>query len=318
MKRCILPLILAAALLLSLCACAPEAEPPYPLSAQRIQADTEYMCYDIGPRPTGTDKEVECADWLQQQLEAMGFSTQDGTLVRTAFDGFPGMTSENLVATCNPDSDGPILCVMAHYDTVEGCPGARDNTAAVAVLLEFARYLGTQREDLNAQVRLLFLGSEENGYHGASAYVESLSQEELERHLVGINMENSAASPGEGGHMMFGTMGGWADGEYQAGNFLEPAENLATRAVNAAYARLYQGQALPAFQMGGSDHRIFHNFQIDAANVCWKYLENDKVKMHEHYHKASDTPENMDFDSAVVLGCCVLDALYLIADGSVV
>ena len=289
-------------------------DPRYPLSAQRIQADTEYLCNVIGDRPTGTEKEVQACDWLEEQLEGMGFSYKAGNLERMGFQGFKEMTSENLIAVCNQDSSGPILCVMAHYDSVEGCPGARDNGAAVATLLEMARYLGTERPDLDAQVRLLFLGSEENGYHGASAYVESLTQEELQRHLVAYNIENSAASPGEGAVLMCGTIGGVQDGVYQEGNFLEPMDNLASRTVSSAYQELYNGEDLPVFQMGGSDHRIFHEVEIEAANVCWKYIRDGFPKVPEQYHQPTDTPDGMDFDTAVITGRCILDALYTLTD----
>ena len=68
-------------------------DPRYPLSAQRIQADTEYLCNVIGDRPTGTEKEVQACDWLEEQLEGMGFSYKAGNLERMGFQGFKEMTS---------------------------------------------------------------------------------------------------------------------------------------------------------------------------------------------------------------------------------
>ena len=314
MKRGISVLLGSALLCGWLTGCAGQETAPYGLDAARIQADTQYLCNEIGDRPTGTEKETAACDWLEGQLEEMGFSAETGTLERVAFEGFPGMMSENLVAVCNPDSEGAILCIMAHYDSVEGCPGARDNGAAVGTLLELARYLVTEREDLDAEIRLLFLGSEENGYHGASAYVESLSTEEVQRHLAAYNLENSAASPGPDAILMCGTVGGMTDEGYLEGNFLEPMENLASRTVSQAYQDRYGGDALPVFHMGGSDHLIFHQSEIEAVNLCWKYLDYDNLpRVPEEYHQPTDTPEGMDFDTAVVTGACVLDALYDLA-----
>ena len=204
MKRLLFHML---ALCLLLAGCAP-SKSPHGLDAARIQADTEYLCREIGDRPTGTEKESAACDWLEKQLTEMGFSSQTGSLARVPFPGLFELTSENLIATCNPGAEGPILCVMAHYDSVEGSPGARDNASSVAVLLELARYLGPAREDLQGEIRLLFLGSEENGYHGASAYVKGLSEAERKRHLAVFNMENSAASPGEGAILTCGTLGG--------------------------------------------------------------------------------------------------------------
>lgn len=312
MKRIVI--CAATLLMLLLTGCAARYEHPYPLDPDRIRADTEYLCNEIGPRPTGTEKEVEACDWLEEQLEELGFSYEDDTLERTCFEGFPGMYSENLTAVCNQGSKGPILCVMAHYDTVENCPGARDNTSAVATVLELARYLGTQCAALDAEIRLLFLGSEENGYHGARAYIERLTQEEIDRHLAAFNLENSAAIPGKGAVLMYGTQGGVVDGEYLEGNFLEPMENLVTRTVSQVYRDLYGGEKPPVFHMGGSDHLMFHKAGIEAANVCWKYLREDGgPKLPEQYHQPTDTVDGMDFDGAVLIGCCVLESMFQLA-----
>ena len=316
MKRRVLAALLAAAAACAALTGCGGKEQPYPLSAQRIREDTEYLCNVIGDRPTGTEKEAQACDWLEGALEEIGFSYEAGNLERTYFEGFPDMYSENLVATCNPGSEGPILCVMAHYDSVEGTRGARDNGSSVAALLEIARYLGPAREDLEAEVRLLFLGSEENGYHGASAYIESLTEEELRRHLAAYNLENSAAVPGEGAVLMCATMGAVVDGEYREGNFLEPLDNLASRTVEDSYQALYDGGEIPVFHMGGSDHRIFHQAGIEASNVCWKYLREDGFpRVPPEYHQPTDTPDGMDFDGAVLIGRCILDALYRLADG---
>ena len=283
----------------------------YILDAQQIKSDTRYMCEVIGPRPTGTQEEKEGCDWLEDQLEQIGFSYADGSLVRTEFEGFPGMYSENLTAICNKGSSGPILCVMAHYDTVEGCPGARDNTSSVATVLELGRYLGPECPDLEGEIRLLLLGSEENGYHGARAYIEHLDQNEIDRHLAAFNLENSAASPGKGAVLMYGTQGGLVNGEYLEGNFLEPMENLVTRTVSQSYRELYNGKQPPVFHMGGSDHLMFHKAGIEAANICWKFLREDGgPKLPEQYHQPTDTVEGMNFNDAVVLGRCVLDSIY--------
>lgn len=300
--------IICAALAALLAAGCTAKEQPYALSAQRIQADTEYLCLEIGDRVTGTEKEVQACDWLEEQLEEAGFSYGDGTLERMPFQGLFELTSENLIAVCNPESEGPVLCVMAHYDTVEGSPGARDNTSSVATLLELARYLGTSQPGLDAQVRLLFLGSEENGYHGASAYLERLSPEELERHTAAFNMENSAASPGEGAVLVCGTVGGMKDGAYQEGNFLEPMENSVSQVLSQVHQELY-GAPLPAAHLVMSDHLKFQEREIDAVNLNWRFFKDGFPVLPPQYHQPTDTPGGMDFDTAVETGRCILAAL---------
>lgn len=297
----ILPLLAALALLLSGC-----GRQDYGLSVRRIRTDTEYLCEQIGDRPTGTDKERAAARWLEEQLEEAGFSKQDGSLLRVPFQGLFGLTSENLIAVCNSGNPGPILCVMAHYDTVTGSPGARDNSSSVAVLLELARYLGPEQARLAGEVRLLFLGSEENGYHGASAYVAGLSQEERQRHLAAFNMENSAAPPGPGAILTCATLGGVVDGAYQEGNFLEPTPNLASQTLAQASQAL-GGDPLPLFHRGMSDHVIFHEAGLEAANISWRFLDSDGlITVPPEYHLPSDTPDTMDFQGAAATGSCIL------------
>ena len=55
-----------------------------------------------------------------------------------------GGTYRNVIATLPPlvaARPAPPLIIAAHYDTVEGSPGADDNASALAVMLEIARNL---------------------------------------------------------------------------------------------------------------------------------------------------------------------------------
>lgn len=308
-KRTVLA-ALTAVLLLAGCAPQPAVTHPYSLDADRIREDTEYMCNVIGPRVAGTEKETEACNWLQEQLEGMGFSEEQGTLERTSFEGYPGVFSENLIATCNPNSEGPIFCIMAHYDTVETTPGARDNTASVATLLELARYLGTEREDLDGQVRLLFLGSEENGYHGATDYVQGLTTEENQRHIAAYNMENTSAKPAPDAVLITGALGGRREEGYLDSGYLEWVSNAATDSFSWAFAHYYQGETVEHI-LGNSDHVSFHEGGIDAVNVSWRHLnEKGRPTIPPEYHKPTDTPEGLDYDGAVVTGCCILGGIY--------
>ena len=279
------------------------------VDADRIREDTEYLCSTIGVRVTGSEKERESCDWLEGRLEEMGFSEDTDTLARTPFEGLGGLTSENIMAVCNPGGSGNILCIMAHYDSVPDCPGARDNGASVAILLELARILGPQQKNLNAEIRFLFLGSEENGYYGSAAYINGLTKEERERHLAAFNMDISAASPDEGAVLVCNTLGGKTDGVYQEGNFLEPADNLVSRTVSKAHQELYGGDEVPVLHYGESDHLMFHQAGIEAANVCWRVVDGPTPVLPAEYHRPEDTPEGIDYDTAQETGASVLAAV---------
>ena len=294
-----------------------QAQPPYPLQVQRMAQDTRYLTQEIGPRPAGTPQERLACDWLQAELEAAGFSPAAGTLQRTEFTGLEGVASENLTATCNAGSDGPLFSILAHYDSVAGSPGARDNAAAVACLLEIARLLGPQAQDFPCEIRLVFLGSEENGYHGSAAYVSALSPQERVRHQGAFNMDISAAAPEEGAVLVCNTLGGVTEeGGYREGDFLSPVDNTVSSALADAYQTLYQTQ-LPVFHVGESDHVSFHLAGLDAANLCWRRIQHDLPVLPDTYHAPEDTWEALDFSgTALVSGQCILTAIAQLSQSS--
>ncbi|HUS28174.1 MAG TPA: M20/M25/M40 family metallo-hydrolase [Kofleriaceae bacterium] len=79
----------------------------------------------------------------------------------------------NLVVRFGPP--GKALLVMAHYDSVPGSPGATDNAAAVAIVLELARVL--KAEPPQRAVMLVFTAAEEVGLVGAEALAAKLGDE---------------------------------------------------------------------------------------------------------------------------------------------
>lgn len=76
------------------------------------------------------------ADYIQASLESLDYAVEPHLFE------FAGREYRNIVAT-RQGSRKPEerLLVIAHYDTVEGSPGADDNASGVAVLLEAARVL---------------------------------------------------------------------------------------------------------------------------------------------------------------------------------
>lgn len=298
-----------AALLLLLSGCGPE--PSEQVDARRIQQATTVLCEQFGSRVTGSAQEREACDWLEKQLQELGFSREDGTLERESFQGLDGLSSENLTAVCNPGVQGPIWCVVSHYDSIKETPGARDNASGPAILLELARNLGTSQPTLKGEIRLVFLGSEENGYYGSRAYLEQLTPEELARHAAVFNMDISAATEGEG-QLVCCTLGGKREDGYSDGDFLEPAENAVSRSIDAACRKLYD-TAVPTVHGGESDHVTFHQWEIDCANVCWRRVEDGLPVLPPEYHGEDDIPGTIDYETAAMTGQCVLEALRLLA-----
>lgn len=280
----------------------------YPLDASRIQADTVYLCEEIGIRPAGSAADAQASLWIQESLEAAGF-IGDSAPVCQSFSAPDGSVSENVIVICNPDCVAPLFSIVAHYDSVASSPGARDNAASVAALLEIARYLGPENAAFPCQIRMVFLGSEENGYHGSKAYVDSLSPEERSRHKAAFNMDISAASDADKAVLVCCTLGKQGENGYEEGNFLFPARGELVNAVDKAYRRLYGKSLGGVFHIGESDQVSFHNAGLEAANICWRRVSDGESFRPESYHKPSDTPGELNYETVRACGRCILGAI---------
>lgn len=113
----------------------------------RMRADQAWLVDQIGPRPGGSAAEQAAADGVAARLRAAGWDPQ------------PVVRPTNLLACRGL----PRRVFLAHIDTVPNSPGAVDNAAAVAVLLELAR------DPTPRDLCLAFPDREELGLEGSAA-----------------------------------------------------------------------------------------------------------------------------------------------------
>jgi Zn-dependent M28 family amino/carboxypeptidase len=86
---------------------------------------------------------------------------------------YPELSGVNIVAIKPGQEPSNALIIEAHYDTVWMSPGADDNTASVAVLLELARILDPYK--FKQTVILACCDMEEIGLLGATELIKQLS-----------------------------------------------------------------------------------------------------------------------------------------------
>lgn len=79
-----------------------------------------------------------------------------------------------------------ILTVSAHYDSVPEGPGAYDNMAGAAIVMELCRYFSVHRP--RRTIEFLWFGAEEKGLYGSLNYVERHG-EELAAHRFNMNVD---------------------------------------------------------------------------------------------------------------------------------
>lgn len=120
----------------------------------------------IGPRPAGTDAGWATGDYIISALQQAGLATE------TEEFEFRGVKIRNIIVR---KGSGPVVILGAHYDTRPAADeekdpalqsgwieGADDGASGVAVLLELARALETDK--LKNQVWLAFFDAEDRGH----------------------------------------------------------------------------------------------------------------------------------------------------------
>jgi hypothetical protein len=122
------------------------------------------------PHPIGTPADDGVRSQILQILTSLGYDPQ----VQTAFDcGDYGdcATVNNVLARLPGAESGPAVLLAAHYDSVAAGPGAFDDGAGVATILEIARALKSLPAPRHSIILLLDEG-EEPGLLGARAFVD--------------------------------------------------------------------------------------------------------------------------------------------------
>ncbi len=144
------------------------------------------------PHPIGSPEHEAVRAYLLQQLSTLGLQTEVQTTTgRGLVNGGPGAVAvNNVIAILKGSGSGRALLLAAHYDTVPNSPGASDDGAGVATLLETARALKTG-PPLRNDVIFLFSDGEELGLLGAEAFVRHPLAKQV---AFAINFEARGAS----------------------------------------------------------------------------------------------------------------------------
>ena len=94
-----------------------------------------------GGRPVGSPGHLAARKYLSGWLESLGLKPYRGESFELPYTS-GGTQFANLIASLpGSGSAGGALLLGAHYDTCGSTPGADDNAAAVAIVLETARIL---------------------------------------------------------------------------------------------------------------------------------------------------------------------------------
>ncbi|MBI4748999.1 MAG: M20/M25/M40 family metallo-hydrolase [Acidobacteria bacterium] len=147
----------------------PTTAPPTEFSAER--AMTHLWTIAQRPHPSGSIEHQKVREYLVAQLQNLGLQTevQETTALVDAWE--TAGTVHNIIARLPGTNPTKAVMLAAHYDSVPTGPGASDDGAGVAGILEAIRALKSNGP-LRNDVIVLFTDSEELGLLGASAFVK--------------------------------------------------------------------------------------------------------------------------------------------------
>ena len=144
------------------------------------------------PHPIGSPEHEAVRAFILQQLSALGLQTEVQTTTgRGVVNGRPGSVAvNNIIAILKGSGSDKALLLAAHYDTVPNSPGASDDGAGVATLLETARALKSGPQ-LRNDLIFLFSDGEETGLLGAEAFLQHPLSKQV---ALALNFEARGAS----------------------------------------------------------------------------------------------------------------------------
>ena len=150
----------------------PASSPATDFSAERAMFHVREIAR--APHPLGSRENAAVRSYLLAQLAQLGVQANE-------FSGV-GINSTRSLVTVGQTDDivgllagyhgGPAMMLTAHYDSVRNAPGAADDSAGVATILEIVRALRAGPA-LQHDLVVLFTDGEEPGLLGADAFAHS-------------------------------------------------------------------------------------------------------------------------------------------------
>lgn len=267
-------------------------------NARNLYGHVEALSVQIGHR-SWKDYEAltKTRDYIKENLRKWGYSP-----VEHKFN-YKGREYFNIEASiAGVRSPGEIILIGAHYDTVEGTPGADDNASAVAVILEMCRLL---KDSAPARtIRLLFFSLEERpAFATRSMGSEIYAKREKEagadiRGMICLEMVGYFSDKPGGQTIPIPLMG---RGIPTTPNFIgvignSDSKELVDRVRNSieAASRLPVESLVASGMIPGvdfSDHRSFWRMGYKAVMIT-----DTAFYRNPNYHTSRDTLDTLDFE----------------------
>lgn len=250
----------------------PADAPPTAFSAERAMLHVRRVAHE--PHAMGTPAHAEARRYLIKQMEVLGLQpeVQEATVVNQVGEASHVGYVYNLLGRIRGQPPGgKAVLVMAHYDSQPNTPGAGDDAAGIAAMLETARALQVG-ESLQNDVIFLMTDGEEYGLYGAKAFLEHPWAAEVG---VVVNVE---ARGNAGPSMTFeiSPENGWIVEQFAKSAPYPFASSL----MYEVYRRM----------PNNTDFTVFRDAGYTGLNSAF-------IDGFVHYHKMTDGPVNLDRNS---------------------
>ena len=239
--------------------------------------------------------------FIEKELASYGLSVES--------DYFPykGKNFRNIMGRLGVQRAASLTILAAHFDSVEGTPGADDNASGVAVLLEAARFLSRAR--LRSQLLFCAFNLEELNMVGSTYFAKKLKAAGAKVEAM-ISVEMVGYTDSRPGSQKYPTGLSWFYPD--RGDFIGVIGNWNSNALLRRFARQMRqvpglpvetlsvpgnGGLVPAVRL--SDHSPFWDAGYPALMVT-----DTSFYRTPHYHGPTDTLDtlNLDFMTKVCEG----------------
>ncbi|HEY4650193.1 MAG TPA: M20/M25/M40 family metallo-hydrolase [Pontibacter sp.] len=247
----------------------PASAPATEFSAGRAMQHVNQIAAE--PHAMGTAAHARVRNYLQQQMQALGLKpqVQEATIAYEQGAGATAGYVYNLLGRLKGTGTGKqAILLMAHYDSQPNARGAGDDGAGVAAILETIRAL-KQEPPLQHDVIVLLTDGEEYGLFGARAFLQHAWARDV---ALVLNVE---ARGNSGPSMTFevSPQNGWV-----VKHFIKAAPYpFVSSLAYEIYSRM----------PNDTDFTIFKDAGYTGLNSAF-------IDGFVHYHKLTDSPENLN------------------------
>ena len=263
----------------------------------RLTRHVYTLAGEIGERNIFKPRALSAAkNYIVEQWEQQGYKvTLQDYVVK-------GVTCSNIEITqAGTVDDKDMILIGAHYDSVQGSPGANDNGSGVAALLELSRMFTTVTS--KHAVRFVAFVNEEPPFFywdkmGSMIYAKAARQRKDKIRFM-VSLETIGYYPTSPGSQHYPPL--FKRFYPDRGDFIAFVSNLKSRRIMRAAARTFREhsnfplQHLATFSLipgvGWSDHLSFWRNGYRAFMVT-----DTALYRYPYYHSAQDTPEKVDYE----------------------